>query len=124
MINGGQASNLCTHIANGDVALSVMMTTVTTIGAIFMTPLLAKVLLYKYIMLTIYIYAYTCIHTYMYMCSPRCCSALYIHHVNYTHTHTHTHTPRCCSALSCPSTRRASRSRPSRWLCMYMYTIL
>ena len=28
-INGGQASNLCTYIANGDVALSVMMTTVT-----------------------------------------------------------------------------------------------
>ncbi len=44
-INGGQASNLCTYIARGDVALSVMMTTVTTIGAIFMTPLLCKVLL-------------------------------------------------------------------------------
>ena len=25
-INGGQGSNLCTYIANGDVALSVMMT--------------------------------------------------------------------------------------------------
>lgn len=44
-INGGQASNLCTYIAKGDVALSVMMTTVTTLGAIFMTPLLCKLLL-------------------------------------------------------------------------------
>merc|ERR1719502_1681664 len=44
-INGGQASNLCTYIAKGDVALSVLMTTVTTIGAIFMTPLISKVLL-------------------------------------------------------------------------------
>ena len=44
-INGGQASNLCTYIAKGDVALSVLMTTVTTIGAIFMTPLLCKFLL-------------------------------------------------------------------------------
>merc|ERR1711871_681283 len=44
-INGGQASNLCTYIAKGDVALSVLMTTVTTVGAIFMTPLLCKVLL-------------------------------------------------------------------------------
>lgn len=38
-----QASNLCTYIANGDVALSVLMTTVTTIGAIVMTPLISKV---------------------------------------------------------------------------------
>jgi len=44
-INGGQASNLCTYIAKGDVALSVLMTTCTTIGAIVMTPLLCKVLL-------------------------------------------------------------------------------
>jgi BASS family bile acid:Na+ symporter len=44
-INGGQASNLCTYIARGDVALSVMMTTVTTLGAIFMTPLICKLLL-------------------------------------------------------------------------------
>merc|ERR1719265_273708 len=44
-INGGQASNLCTYIAKGDVALSVLMTTVRTIGAIFMTPLLCKILL-------------------------------------------------------------------------------
>merc|ERR1719224_186653 len=44
-INGGQASNLCTYIARGDVALSVLMTTVTTVGAIFMTPLLCKLIL-------------------------------------------------------------------------------
>ena len=44
-INGGQASNLCTYIAKGDVALSVLMTTVTTLGAIVMTPLICKVLL-------------------------------------------------------------------------------
>lgn len=44
-INGGQASNLCTYIAKGDVALSVLMTTVTTIAGIFMTPLLCKTLL-------------------------------------------------------------------------------
>lgn len=41
-INGGQASNLCTYIAKGDVALSVLMTTVTTVAGIFMTPLLCK----------------------------------------------------------------------------------
>jgi BASS family bile acid:Na+ symporter len=44
-VNGGQASNLCTYIAKGNVALSVVMTTATTIGAIFMTPLLCKYLL-------------------------------------------------------------------------------
>mmetsp|Transcript_7204 Transcript_7204/g.18328 ORF Transcript_7204/g.18328 Transcript_7204/m.18328 type:complete len:388 (-) Transcript_7204:64-1227(-) len=44
-INGGQASNLCTYIAKGNVALSVIMTTATTISAIFMTPLLCKWLL-------------------------------------------------------------------------------
>jgi bile acid:Na+ symporter, BASS family len=44
-INGGQASNLCTYIARGNVALSVIMTTATTIGAIFMTPLLCKAVL-------------------------------------------------------------------------------
>ena len=42
-INGGQASNLCTYIAKGDVALSVLMTTVTTVAGIFATPLLCKV---------------------------------------------------------------------------------
>mmetsp|Transcript_19225 Transcript_19225/g.65381 ORF Transcript_19225/g.65381 Transcript_19225/m.65381 type:complete len:412 (+) Transcript_19225:47-1282(+) len=44
-INGGQASNLCTYIAKGDVALSVLMTTSTTIGCIFMTPLISKLVL-------------------------------------------------------------------------------
>lgn len=44
-INGGQASNLCTYIAKGDVALSVLMTTVTTVAGIFMTPLLCKLIL-------------------------------------------------------------------------------
>ena len=44
-INGGQASNLCTYIARGNVALSVLMTTATTLGAIFMTPFLCKSLL-------------------------------------------------------------------------------
>lgn len=41
-INGGQASNLCTYIAKGNVALSVLMTTATTVGAILMTPFLCK----------------------------------------------------------------------------------
>jgi len=44
-INGAQASNLCTYIGQGDLALSVLMTTMTTVGAIVMTPLAAKVLL-------------------------------------------------------------------------------
>jgi bile acid:Na+ symporter, BASS family len=44
-VNGGQASNLCTYIANGNVALSVMMTTVTTLGAMVFTPLIAKFLI-------------------------------------------------------------------------------
>jgi Sodium Bile acid symporter family len=41
---GGQASNVATFIAHGDVALSVLMTTASTIGAIVMTPLLTKIL--------------------------------------------------------------------------------
>ena len=44
-INGGQASNLCTYIAKGNVALSVLMTTATTLGAIVMTPFICKSLL-------------------------------------------------------------------------------
>jgi len=44
-INGGQASNLCTLIAGGDVALSVLMTTSTTLGCIFMTPTICKLVL-------------------------------------------------------------------------------
>lgn len=41
---GGQSSNVATYIANGDVALSVLMTTASTLGAILMTPLLTKLL--------------------------------------------------------------------------------
>jgi len=44
-INGGQASNLCTLIAGGDVALSVLMTTSTTMGCIVMTPFICKFML-------------------------------------------------------------------------------
>jgi bile acid:Na+ symporter, BASS family len=46
---GGQASNVATFIAHGDVALSVLMTTASTIGAIVMTPLLTKVLAGAYL---------------------------------------------------------------------------
>jgi len=35
---------VATYIAHGDVALSVLMTTASTLGAIFMTPLLTKML--------------------------------------------------------------------------------
>ena len=35
---------MATYIAHGDVALSVLMTTASTVGAIFMTPLLTKLL--------------------------------------------------------------------------------
>lgn len=41
---GGQASNVATYISKGNVALSVLMTTCSTIGAIIMTPLLTKLL--------------------------------------------------------------------------------
>ncbi|CAL9117482.1 unnamed protein product [Musa textilis] len=41
---GGQASNVTTYISKGNVALSVLMTTCSTIGAIVMTPLLTKLL--------------------------------------------------------------------------------
>jgi len=44
-VNGGQASNLCTLIAGGDVALSVLMTTSTTLGCIVVTPLICKLVL-------------------------------------------------------------------------------
>jgi len=44
-INGAQASNLCTLIAGGDVALSVLMTTSTTLGCIVMLPLICKLVL-------------------------------------------------------------------------------
>jgi BASS family bile acid:Na+ symporter len=39
---GGTASNVVTFLAKGNVALSVLMTTCSTFGAIFMTPLLTK----------------------------------------------------------------------------------
>ena len=39
---GGTASNVVTFLANADVALSVMMTTVSTFAAVVMTPLLTK----------------------------------------------------------------------------------
>eukprot|EP00897_Mesotaenium_endlicherianum_P010678 jgi/Mesen1/9639/ME000067S09030 len=41
---GGQASNVATYISRGNVALSVLMTTCSTVGAIIMTPLLTKLL--------------------------------------------------------------------------------
>jgi bile acid:Na+ symporter, BASS family len=44
-INGAQASNLCTYIGQGDLALSVLMTTMTTFGAVLFTPLMAQLLL-------------------------------------------------------------------------------
>ncbi len=44
-----QSSNVATYIAHGDVALSVLMTTASTLGAIVMTPLLTKTLAGAYI---------------------------------------------------------------------------
>ena len=44
-INGAQASNLCTYIGQGDLALSILMTTMTTVSAVVMTPVVAKFLL-------------------------------------------------------------------------------
>lgn len=41
---GGTASNVVTYIARADVALSVLMTTCTTLGAVVLTPLLTKLL--------------------------------------------------------------------------------
>ena len=46
---GGTASNVVTYIARADVALSVLMTTCSTFGAIFMTPLLTKWLAGTYV---------------------------------------------------------------------------
>ncbi|PXF43486.1 Sodium/pyruvate cotransporter BASS2, chloroplastic [Gracilariopsis chorda] len=45
IISGGQASNLCTLIAGGDVALSVMMTTASTILSAIALPALSTVLI-------------------------------------------------------------------------------
>lgn len=41
---GGQASNVATFVARGDVALSVLMTTASTMAAAVMTPLLVTLL--------------------------------------------------------------------------------
>jgi BASS family bile acid:Na+ symporter len=41
---GGTASNVVTYIARADVALSVTMTTCSTLGAVLLTPLLTSVL--------------------------------------------------------------------------------
>jgi len=40
---GGQASNVATFIARGDLPLSVLMTLASTVTAVFMTPLLVKI---------------------------------------------------------------------------------
>ncbi|CAN1305725.1 Probable sodium/metabolite cotransporter BASS2, chloroplastic [Linum perenne] len=46
---GGTASNVVTLIAEGDVALSVVMTVCTTLGAVLLTPLLTKILVGAYV---------------------------------------------------------------------------
>lgn len=46
---GGQASNVATYVARGNVALSVLMTTASTIAAAVMTPLLASLLAGQFI---------------------------------------------------------------------------
>jgi len=46
---GGQASNVATFVAYGNVSLSVLMTTVSTMGAAVMTPLLSSVLAGRYV---------------------------------------------------------------------------
>lgn len=53
---GGQASNVATYIANGNVALSVLMTTASTVGAIVMTPFLTKARSTRYLYLSYVIY--------------------------------------------------------------------
>lgn len=46
---GGTASNVVTYIARANVALSVLMTMCSTLGAVFMTPLLASWLAGTYV---------------------------------------------------------------------------
>ncbi|XP_076947452.1 putative sodium/metabolite cotransporter BASS2, chloroplastic [Bidens hawaiensis] len=46
---GGTASNVVTLIAQGDVPLSIVMTVCSTLGAVFLTPLLTKVLAGTYV---------------------------------------------------------------------------
>lgn len=45
IVSGGQMSNLCTSIARGDVALSVAMTTASTLAAAPLLPVLSRALL-------------------------------------------------------------------------------
>lgn len=46
---------MATYIAHGNVALSVLMTTASTLGAIIMTPLLTKVLAGAYVPVDAYV---------------------------------------------------------------------
>jgi bile acid:Na+ symporter, BASS family len=46
---GGTASNVVTYLADGDVALSILMTTASTLGAVVMTPLLTSWLAGQYV---------------------------------------------------------------------------
>lgn len=46
---GGQASNVATYVAHGDVALSVLMTAASTVAATVMTPTLTSMLAGAYI---------------------------------------------------------------------------
>ncbi|CAI9101571.1 OLC1v1038934C1 [Oldenlandia corymbosa var. corymbosa] len=46
---GGTASNVVTLIAQGDVPLSIVMTVCTTLGAVFLTPLLTMILAGTYV---------------------------------------------------------------------------
>ncbi|KAK9077066.1 hypothetical protein SSX86_005401 [Deinandra increscens subsp. villosa] len=46
---GGTASNVVTLIAQGDVPLSIVMTVISTLGAVFLTPLLTMVLAGTYV---------------------------------------------------------------------------
>uniref|UniRef100_A0A0D9XXC1 Uncharacterized protein n=1 Tax=Leersia perrieri TaxID=77586 RepID=A0A0D9XXC1_9ORYZ len=46
---GGTASNVVTLVAKGDVPLSIVMTVCSTLGAVFLTPLLTKILAGAYV---------------------------------------------------------------------------
>ncbi|CAN6335678.1 unnamed protein product [Urochloa humidicola] len=46
---GGTASNVVTLVAKGDVPLSIVMTVCSTLGSVFLTPLLTKILAGAYI---------------------------------------------------------------------------
>ena len=58
-------------IAKGDVALSVLMTTVTTIAGIFMTPLLCKTILEAVVPVDAVGIAYSCLQVIL---APIVCS--------------------------------------------------